>query len=106
MTLATRLLLLIALALTPPLLIGILNDVTQRNERAAALDRSAMAESRSLQDSLSLVTDGVHRLLVAVAESPEVRSGNAAACTSYLKAIADRLQEYSLLAVIDRNGAV
>ena len=106
MTLASRLLLLIALALTPPLLFGILNDVTQRNQRAAALDESALAEGRSLQDSMTLVTDGVHRLLVAMAEAPVMRSGDLAGCTRYLRAIAGQLREYSLLAMVDTDGSL
>ena len=104
MTLASRLTLLIGLALAPPLLFGILNDVTQRNQRAAALEQTAMTESRSVQDSLGLVTDGVQRLLIAMAEAPVVRSGDVAGCSGYLKAVAGRFREYTLLAVVDQDG--
>ena len=106
MTLATRLLMLVALALTPPLLFGILNDVSQRNERAAALDQAAMAESRSIQDSLSLIARGAHRMLIAIGEAPAIRSGDHDVCTKYLEAVGGQLQEYSLLAVIDTKGDV
>ena len=106
MTLATRLLLLIALALAPPLLFGILNDVTQRNERAAMLDRTALVESRSVQDGLSLIIGGVQRLLFALAEAPPIRSADPAACERYLKAVAGRTKDYSLLAAADLNGNI
>ena len=104
MTLATRLLLLIALALTPPLLFGILNDVSQRNERAAAIDQAAMAESRSVQDSLSLVVGGANRLLIAISEVPAIRSESYEVCSTYLKAVSKKMREYSLLAIIDLGG--
>ena len=98
--------LLIALALAPPLLFGILNDVTQRNQRAAALDQTAMTESRSVQDSLGLVTDGVQRLLVAIAEAPVVRSGDLAGCSGYLETVARRLRDYAILVVVDQDGSL
>ncbi|RZK97093.1 MAG: PAS domain S-box protein, partial [Methylobacterium sp.] len=104
MTLATRLLLLIALALTPPLLFGILNDVSQRSERAALIDQAAMAESRSVQDSLSLIVGGASRMLIAISEVPAIRSESEGVCSTYLKAVSKKMQEYSLLAIIDLHG--
>ncbi|MGI4801213.1 MAG: PDC sensor domain-containing protein, partial [Janthinobacterium lividum] len=104
MTLATRLLLLIALALTPPLLFGILNDVSQRNERAAAIDQAAMSESRSVQDSLSLIVGGANRMLIAISEAPAIRSETPDVCSTYLKAVSKKMEEYSLLAIIDLGG--
>ena len=106
MTLARRLLLLIALALTPPLVSGALNDVTQRHERAERLQQVAMAESRSLQDSLALITGGVNRLLITIAEVPAIRSGDTAGCSQLLNNVARQLQEYSLLGVTDRAGNI
>ncbi len=106
MKLSTRLFLLIALALTPPLLVGIFNDVKQRNERAAVLDQVALAQSRSLQDDVALITQSARRLLIALAEASPVRSGDGPACTRYLQAVASRLRSFALLAAFDGNGAV
>ena len=106
MTLATRLLLLIALALTPPLLVGVLNDVTQRNEREAMLRQAATAETRSVQDGLSLITGGIQRMLFALAEAPSIRSADPVACSRYLQAISAKMKEYAVLAAADANGDV
>ncbi len=90
----------------PPLLFGVLNDVTQSNERADALNRGAMAESRSAQDRVALITGGVQRLLFAVADAPPIRATDHAACSLYLGAIAGKIEEYTLLAAADLNGDV
>ncbi len=106
MTLGSRLLLLVALALMPPLLFGIANDVSQRNERAAALDAAAMAESRSVQDSLVLIADGARRLLIAVSAVPAIRAEDQAACSEYLKSVSGKLENFTLLANVDTTGDI
>ncbi|MDT7952888.1 MAG: PAS domain-containing protein [Acetobacteraceae bacterium] len=106
MTLAGRLLLLVALALTPPLIVGILNDATNRNERAARLQQDAVAESRSLQDSMGLVTRGAQRLLITLAEVPAIKAGDTVACTTFLKHVSGQLKDYALLGVTDRTGSI
>jgi len=105
-TLAARLLLLVALALLPPLAIQAWNGLEQRREREAALRAEAVAQTRALQGDVARLAEGIRQLLVAIAEVPAVRAGDAAGCTAYLQAVARQHPAYSLLAVNDAQGLI
>ena len=106
MTLAVRLLLLVALALLPPLAIQAWTGLEQRHEREAALRAEAVAQTRALQVDVARVAEGARQLLAAIAELPAVRDGDAAGCTAYLQAMARQYPTYSLLAVNDAQGLI
>ena len=106
MTLAVRLLLLVALALLPPLAIQAWTGLEQRHERGTALRAEAVAQTRALQADVTRVAEGARLLLAAIAEVPAVRAGDAAGCTTYLQAVAQQYQTYSLLAVNDAQGLI
>ncbi len=106
MTLAARLVLLVVLALLPPLAIQAWSGLEQRREREAALRAEAVAQTRALQVDVVRVAEGVRQLLVALAEMPTIRAGDAAGCTAYLQTVARQYPAYSLLVVNDAQGLV
>ena len=86
--LAARLLLLVALALLPPLAIQAWNGLEQRRER------EAVAQTRALQGNVARLTESMRQFLVASAEAPATRAGDAAGCTAYLQAVARQHPAY------------
>ena len=87
-TLDVRLLLLVALALLPPLAIQAWTGLEQRHEREAALRAEAVAQTRALQVDVARMAEGVRQLLAAIGEVPAIRAGDAAGCTAFLQAVA------------------
>ncbi|MDO9712739.1 PDC sensor domain-containing protein [Paracraurococcus lichenis] len=106
MKLATRLRLLIALALLPPLAVQTWTGLQQWRRRDAELQAEAVAYSRALQADLVRTAEGVRQLLVALAEIPAIRNADVQACTTYLQAVARQFPSYALLAVNDADGSI
>ncbi len=94
------------LALLPPLAVQIWTGVEQHQARAAALGVDAVADSRDSQADLARIVEGVRQLLVALAESPAIRSGDTAGCTSYLRSVARQFGNYTVLAADDAEGGI
>ncbi len=106
MNLTGRLLLLMALALLPPLAVQVWTGVEQHQARSAALDAEAVADSRDIQADMSRLAESARQLLVALAESPAIRAGDAAGCTAYLQSVARQFGTYSMLAATDAGGGI
>ncbi len=104
MTLSNRLLLLVALALLPPLAIQTWSGLEQGREREAALRMQALAQSRAAEADVAREVEGVRQLLVALSELPAIRAGDAAGCTAVLRAVAGQLRDYALLAAERPDG--
>ena len=105
-TLTGRLLLLMALAFLPALAVQAWTGVEQHQARSAALDAEAVADSRDIQADMTRLAESVRQLLVALAESPAIRAGDAASCTAYLQSVARQFGTYSVLAATDAAGGL
>ena len=70
------------------------------------LSEVSIAQSRALQAAMVRVAEGVHQLLTALAESPVVRGGDSVACGGYMRAVASRFNNYTLLAANDVDGSI
>jgi len=106
MTLAVRLVLLVALALLPPLAIQAWTGVEQRRDREADLRIQAVAQTRAVQADVARVADGVHQVLVTLATVPAIRNGDAVACTAFLLEVASQFRDYALLAATGADGNI
>ena len=104
MTLAARLLLLILLALLPPLAIQAWTGVEQRRTREAELRMQAVAQTRAVQADVARVADGVQQVLVTLAAVPAIRGGDAVACAAFLREVAGQFRGYALLSSTDATG--
>ncbi|MGI4941625.1 MAG: HAMP domain-containing protein, partial [Janthinobacterium lividum] len=106
MTLAARLVLLVALALLPPLAIQAWTGVEQRRDREADLRIQAVAQTRAVQADVTRVADGVHQVLATLATVPAIRNGDALACTAFLLEVASQFRDYALLAATGTDGSI
>ena len=104
MTLAARLLLLILLALLPPLAIQAWTGVEQRRAREAELRTQAVAQTRAVQADVARVAEGVRQVLVTLAAVPAIRGGDAVACAAFLREVAGQFRGYALLSSTDAAG--
>ena len=106
MSLTTRILLLVLLALVPALAIQGYNEVVLRAARDMTVRADTMATARAVADDLSQLANNVRQSLDLVAQDPGVRGFNPAACTDYLRRAATALPHINLLALTRPDGAV
>ena len=105
-TLVTRLLALVALALLPAMAAQVWTGVELRRGREAALALQAVAGTRDVQADVVRIGEGVRQLLLALAEATAIRDGDLPGCTAYLKRVARQFRDYSLLAVNAPDGSI
>jgi PAS domain S-box-containing protein len=104
MTLFTRLLLIIVVALLPPLAMQAFNETALRAARQADVRAQVEREARAVSGELAQITDGVRNTLVALAEVPGVRNGDPAECPALLKAVTARFGFLHDMALIGPDG--
>ncbi|KAB1074434.1 sensor histidine kinase [Methylobacterium planeticum] len=102
--LTSRVLALVALALTPALAIQGYNEYAQRRDRDEAVRADALATARVVAADLDQLADSIHQTLDIVAETPAIRQRDAESCTEYLHRIIDKLPQIILIAVTETNG--
>ncbi|KQP40272.1 histidine kinase [Methylobacterium sp. Leaf104] len=106
MTLTTRILLLVMLALTPALAIQGYNEYALRTSRDEAVRADAMATARTVAEDLSQVAETARQALNFVAQDPSVRSMEPAGCTEYLRRAATDNTHLAVLALTRIDGTV
>jgi PAS domain S-box-containing protein len=104
MSLFTRLLLIIAAALLPPLAMQAFNEAALRQAREADVRGEVAREARGVSAELERITDGVRNTLVALAEVPAIRGGEPAQCTAVLRAVKARFVSLRQLQLIGADG--
>jgi signal transduction histidine kinase len=101
MSLVTRLLVLIALAMVPVLAGQLYSLIELQHQRDRAMRADAARYTRLVSaDALRLI-EGVQGILIAVSEIPFVRSADPAACPAYLQALALRYPEIHNITLIN-----
>ena len=106
MTLTRRLLLLALISVLPAIAIWTYTEVSLRRAREAEVTELAIRQARLAGAELERIFDGVHGLLLAVDETPSIRSFDTAACSPYLKAIQEKVPYLLSFVAIDLNGYV
>lgn len=106
MSLTTRILLLVILALTPALAIQGYNEHALRASRDEAVRADALVTARALAGSLQQLTDSVRQALDLLAEDPAVRARDPVACTDYLTRSVARLPHVITLSLSRADGPV
>jgi two-component sensor histidine kinase len=106
MSLTTRILLLVLLALTPALAIQGYNEVALRTSRDAAVRADALATVRGAAEDFSQLSERMRQALDLISGDPSVQVRDPAACTAYLKRSAARLPHVILIALTDPGGSV
>jgi signal transduction histidine kinase len=104
MSLVTRLVLLIALAMVPVLAAQLFSQVELWRERAGATRIDAVRYARLVSSDAERVIEGVKSILVAVSEVPFIRKPDPPACTAYLAGLAKRYPQVLNMTLIDEVG--
>lgn len=106
MTLTTRILLLVLLALAPALAIQGYNEYALRGSRDAAIHVDALATARGVGQTLAQLADGIHQALDFVSEDPSIKARDAVGCTAYLRRAAARMPNVLAFALAEPDGRV
>jgi PAS domain S-box-containing protein len=106
MTLTRRLLLLALISVLPAIAIWTYTEVSLRRAREAEVTETAIRQARIAGAELERILDGVQGLLLAVDETPSIRSFDTAACSPYLKAVQEKVPYVLSFVAIDLNGYV
>ncbi len=104
-SLRARLILLVLLALLPTMAILVYNAAGDRNREIAQIRADALTLSRLTAGQQEQVIESARQVLILLAQLPEVRRGDPAACSARLAELMEQYQEgYTGFAVAKPNG--
>ena len=106
MSLTTRILLLVLLALAPALAIQGYNEYALRASRDAAIRVDALATARGVGQTLAQLAEGVRQALEFASEEASVKALDPVACTGYLRRAAARMPSVLAFALAAPDGRV
>ena len=106
MSLTTRILLLVLLALAPALAIQGYNEYALRTSRDAAVRADTMATARTIAEDLAQIADTVRQALNFVAQDPAVRAMEPEGCTTYLRRAVQDVPHLAVLALTRPDGTI
>ena len=106
MRLTQRLFLLALIALLPALTIQAYNEFDLRRTRRAEVDEMALRQAKLASSELNQIFEGIHNLLIAVAEVPSVRSFAGDQCAAYLATLQPKVPYLETIAAIDMEGRI
>jgi diguanylate cyclase (GGDEF)-like protein len=102
--LLTRLLMLVALALAPSVLLESYNQFELYRAELANVEQAARHGAVRFALEQDQQTEAVRQLLGAIASLPQVRQQDTAACNAKLLAFVKEYPEYQFLGAVDRRG--
>ena len=105
-SLRTRLLLLVLLAVIPPLGLTLYTNLEERQLRKALVYEHAMRLSRIVSADYERVIENARRLLVTLSRLPAVRHLNRAACDALFADLLAQHSSYANLGVIEADGNI
>ncbi|SDM89259.1 Two-component sensor histidine kinase, contains HisKA and HATPase domains [Methylobacterium phyllostachyos] len=106
MSLTTRILLLVMLALAPAFAIQGYNEYALRSSRDEAVRADTLATARAVADDLSQVAEVARQALDFVARDPAVRAMDPVGCTAYLRDVARDNPQLAIFSLSRPDGAV
>ena len=102
----TRLFIVVFLAVLPALAIQTYNETQLKQSREAEVRRDALRLAKFASGEIDRIIDNGRALAVAIANLPEVRNKNAAACSEYAAALTEVFPQYLAIGAIDFDGHV
>ena len=106
MTLTTRILLLVLLALAPALAIQGYNEYALRASRDEVVRADTMATARTVAEDLAQIAENVRQALNFVAQDQTVRAMEPTGCTEYLRRAAHDIPHIAILALTRPDGTI
>jgi len=104
MTLTRRLLLLALISVLPAIVIWTFTEVSLRRAREAEVNELAIRQVRLAGAELERIFDGIQSLLLAVDETPSIRSFDTPNCSRYLNAIQQKVPYLLSFVAMDLSG--
>jgi len=106
MTLTRRLLLLALISVLPAIVIWAFTEVSLRRAREAEVNELAVRQAQLVGAELERIFDGIKGLLLAVDETPSIRTFDTAVCSPYLKAIQEKVPYVLSFVAMDISGHI
>jgi two-component sensor histidine kinase len=104
MTLSTRIVALVLLALVPAIAVQTFNEHALRTAREDAVRASALRGAQAVTDDLTKFAAGTRQVLDILAEAPAIRDRDPAGCIELLRAAVGKLSGATILLVVDAQG--
>lgn len=106
MSLLTRLILLLVLALTPAAVIQVINQADLAHEREMDVHQEAGRLLALIEAEQSRLVDGVHQTLLTVRQTDFTRTRDAAACQDFMDRLRPDFPDYLTLYIADQTGTI
>ena len=105
--LRTRLFLLLALAIAPPIALLVYEGIERRRDETAQIRSQALGLARLVAEAQRRRLEGARQFLLAMSRAAEVRGGDWRACTAYVRSLAEaHRQTYTNIGVADVDGRI
>ncbi len=101
-----RVILIIAAALLPPLMMQAFNEAALRSARRADLREESLRDAREVSGEMRWVIGGVRNVLVTTATHPSIPSANAATCETMLQAVFRSIALLRAITLVGEDGRV
>ena len=105
MTLLSRLLVLVAVALLPAIGIQAYNEFDLRRTRQIEVQSQALNLAELAAAEQRQTVQGIHQALIALSELPAIKAKDAKGCNAYLAEIKQRYPGFISFIVVDINGS-
>jgi len=106
LSLTTRMILLVVIAVTPALGIQAYNEYDLRRAHEADIRNKTIQITKQFGAEMGELREGAHQLLVALSRLPAVRLMDPGACPAMLQSLDESFPNYNLLGVADAAGNV
>lgn len=106
MSLLTRVVLIIAVALSPPLVMQAFNEAALRAARRDEVRQEALRDARTVGAELDAIIVGVRNALVAVAAIPAIKTADADSCAALLQSAFSGLAFLRGIALVGEDGRI
>jgi signal transduction histidine kinase/HAMP domain-containing protein len=104
-TLLSRLLVLVAVALLPAIGIQAYNEFELRRTRRIEVQSQALSLAELAAAEQRQTVQGIHQVLIALSELPAIKANDAKGCNAYLARIKQRYPGFISFIVVDTTGS-
>jgi hypothetical protein len=104
MTILSRLLALLAVALLPTIAIQAYHEIDLRRARQIEVQNQALGLAKLAAEEQQQVIQGIHQVLVALSELPAIKARDSKACNAALAGMKSRFPAFLTFVVTDLNG--
>jgi PAS domain S-box-containing protein len=104
MTIFSRLLTLLAVALLPAIAIQTYNEVELRRTRQVEVQNQALNLAKLAAKEQQQIVQGIRQVLIALSELPAIKARDSKACNAALVGMKSRFPAFLTFLVTDRNG--